>query len=199
MKQKTPFTSPRGAVKYPKLDQPYVWSDAKGSSVPEPTGEYSTKLVVSNKLAKPLIETIDAAIKASGIKPKYLPYKAEIDKDSEEPTGNTEFTFKMYGLSFTKSPQKPLLADAKGRPVKKANITPGSEIIVSGAIKVGSKSARMEMNSIQIVRLAPASTAEFAPIDEDDVFIADEDEDDEEVNQIDSAKEETTINDKIPF
>ena len=197
-KKNTTFVTPRGTAKYPKLDQPYKWNAATKRMVPATflDGGYDTKMLIPEKAAKPLIELIENDIKEFGRQPEYSCYSREVDKDTNEPTGNVEFTFKMYGLDYDKQPQKPLFFDAKGRPVKKVVLTGGSEIIISGYIKVSDKSARLNIKSIQLIRLAESSSDVFEVIDEEDVYEANEEE---EVNQIDSAKEETTINDKIPF
>jgi hypothetical protein len=159
-------------------------------------GGYDTKMLIPEKAAKPLIELIENDIKEFGRQPEYSCYKKEIDKDTNEPTGNIEFTFKMYGLDYDKQPQKPIFFDAKGRPVKKVVLTGGSEIIISGYIKVSDKSARLNIKSIQLIRLAESSADVFEVIDEDDVYEANEEE--EEVTKVDN-KEEPILDSKIPF
>lgn len=64
------YISPKGTAQWPKLDQPYGWSEAQQRNVPDPDGQFETVLLVSEKDAQPLIASIKQAIEQSGIKPQ---------------------------------------------------------------------------------------------------------------------------------
>ena len=176
-KQYVNFKTPRGAAKYPKLDQPYVWSDSANKSVPDPEGQYETKLVIPAKDAAPLIKVIDDAIKDTGIKPKHLPYRKEIDKESDEPTGNIEFTFKRYGKATDGKPNKIAYFDSKGVMIKRdVDLTSGSTIIVSGWISVAKMGARLNLKAVQVIKLVERQVDGFDAVEDDDAYVANDEE-----------------------
>jgi hypothetical protein len=178
------FKTPKGMIKWPRLDQPYSWSDNLSKNVPDPNGQFETKLVVSKKEAQPLIQLIQTAVKESGIKPKNMPYKDELDKDTGEATGNVEFTLKRYGLDTQGNPNKIAYFDARGTMIRAVNLTTGSTAIVAGWIKVSKMAARLNLKAIQVVKLLERSEG-FDPVDDEDAFIAEE----EEANTFDDQEE----------
>lgn len=186
-KQSVPFKTPRGVAKYPRLDQPYSWSDASNRNIPDPDGQFETKLVVPEKDAQPLIDLIKGAIKEAGIKPKHIPYKPEIDKDTDEPTGNIEFTLKRYGKDTQGKPNKIAYFDSKGAMIKRdVDLTGGSVIICSGWVAVSKQSARLNLKAIQVIKLIERSVEGFAPVDDEDAYVA---EDDDSNNEFENEEE----------
>lgn len=171
------FVSPKGTAKYPKLDQPYSWSDAQNRSVPDPDGQYEVKMLVPADQAQPFIETITKAISESGMKPKHLPFKKAIDKTTNQETGDIEFTFRAYGKTKQGGPNKIKFVDAKTSPMPSTfRLTSGSIIKISGYISVAKMGARLNMRGVQVISLAQQS----------DGFSV------EEGYQYDSEEEETT-------
>ena len=186
-KQSVPFKTPRGVAKYPRLDQPYSWSDASNRNIPDPDGQFETKLVVPEKDAQPLINLIKEAIKEAGIKPKHIPYKPEIDKDTDEPTGNIEFTLKRYGKDTQGKPNKIAYFDSKGAMIKRdVDLTGGSVIICSGWVAISKQSARLNLKAIQVIKLIERSVEGFAPVDDEDAYVA---EDDDSNNEFENEEE----------
>ncbi|MER8505666.1 hypothetical protein NKH91_05980 [Mesorhizobium sp. M0894] len=166
-KKKLPqFTTPRGTFVYPKLSEP----DYGTKDYPKPDGEYSLKLRMSqsdadlfirreDKEGNSIKSLYDAALqeaerlfaelkvetrkKLKEVKPNEL-FTVLYDKETEEPTGEVEFKFKMKASGeFKKGPKagsrwnrKPDLFDAKGRKIGKGvNIWGGSEGKVSFAVR----------------------------------------------------------------
>jgi hypothetical protein len=158
-KQYVHYKTPVGVAVYPKLHRPYKWDESAERSLPNPDGDYSTELKLSPKDAQPLIDTIQDAIKKSGVKPKNLPYKPE-EKDGEE-TGNTIFKFKAYGKSKDGEVQSVKLVDSVGQAIKgKLRVTSGSRIRLLGWISVAKMGARLNIRAVQIIDLAESNDGE---------------------------------------
>lgn len=148
------FLSPRGTAKYPKTSQAYSWNDKQNRSVPDEDGQFELKVVMSEAEAKPLLAKGQQAIKESGIKPKNLPWKKVLDKDTNEPTGDVEFTFRAYGKKKDGSLNKIAFYDGQARPAPGLKLTSGSIVKVSGYISVAKMGARLNMRDVQVIRLA---------------------------------------------
>ena len=152
------FVSPKGTAKYPKLDQPYSWSDAQSRSIPDPDGQYEVKMLVPADQAAPMIDTIKKAIADSGMKPKHLPFKKAVDKATDEETGDIEFTFRAYGKTKQGGPNKIKFVDAKTTPMPSTfRLTSGSIIKISGYISVAKMGARLNIRGVQVISLAQQS------------------------------------------
>ena len=152
------FVSPKGTAKYPKLDQPYKWSDAQNRSVPDPDGQFEVRVLVPADQAEPLIATIKKAIADSGMKPKHLPFKKAVDKATDEETGDIEFVFRAYGKTKQGGPNKLKFVDAKMNLMPSSfRLTSGSIIKISGYISVAKMGARLNMRGIQVISLAQSS------------------------------------------
>jgi hypothetical protein len=170
-KKLTNFISPKGIAKWPRLDQPYSWNDAAGRNMPDPDGQYECLMSVSKKDAQALIAAVDAASKEAGFKPKHLPYKPEVDKDTGEETGNIEFKFKAYGKRKDGSKNRVLFFDAKGRPVPSdVRLTNGSTIRCLGYITVARLGARLNLKEIQIIDLIEQQASGFDEVEGSFVF-----------------------------
>lgn len=156
------FMSPKGTAKYPKLDQPYSWSDAQNKSVPDPNGQYEVRVLVPSEQAQPLIETIKKAVTESGLKPKHLPYKKAVDKDTGEETGYVEFVFRAYGKTKAGGANKIKFVDAKTNPMPSTfRLTSGSTIKVSGYVSVAKMGARLNIRGVQVINLVESSLNGF--------------------------------------
>lgn len=159
------YVSPKGTAKYPKLDQPYSWNQAANRSMPDPDGQYELKMIMPSKEFAPFKAVIDDAIKQSGIKPKNLPYKKEVDRDTDEPTGNVEVTFRAYGKDRLGKQNRLGFVDSKGNPMPSTvRITSGSVLKVSGWVSVAAMGARLNIRRIQVISLVEEAS-EFTPED----------------------------------
>jgi len=134
------FTAPRGVFVYPWINKP----DTKFNA----DGEYRLKLRLSEDDAGDIIKQLDAAhaaavvqakaeLKAAGKPTKNIkiadkPYSAELDKETEEPTGNILISFKQKakgknkktGEEFTRTVP---IWDASGKNKVTKNVFGGSE------------------------------------------------------------------------
>ena len=179
-KKLTNFITPKGIAKWPRLDQPYSWNEAAGRNMPDPDGQYECLMAVSKQDAQSLLAAIDVASKEAGFKPKHLPFKSEIDKETGEETGNIEFKFKAYGKKRDGSKNRVLFFDAKGRPVPAdVRLTTGSTIRCLGYITVARLGARLNLKEIQIIDLAEQMGSGFNEVEGSFVF---DDEDTEVTN-----------------
>jgi len=192
MKQKriyVNFVSPIGSAKYPRLDQPYKWDMGARKNMPDPEGQFETALLVPEKEAKPLIDKIKEAIAESGLKPQHVPFKKEVDKETDEPTGMVEFRFKAYGRLKTGEPNKIAFFDSKGRPVpSNIYLTSGSTIRCIGYVSVAQMGARLNLKEVQIINLVERETSGFDAV-EDGSFVY-EGDDEPDITSF-AANEET--------
>lgn len=142
--------TPKGVFKFPNLIKP----DYGTKEFPKPEGEYNTRLVMTLAEAQELIDKLQpemdkaeelakekfaempvATRKKIGA-PKANDFYAEIyDKETEEPTGEVEFRFKMRASGKNakgeKWERKPTIFDAKGKPVTLKQLWGGSKGKVS--------------------------------------------------------------------
>lgn len=131
--------TPRGVFRYPSLDKPDYGTEA----YPNPEGIYKVGVILSEAEAQPLLKTLEPLMEQARIegeegfanlkvearkKLKELKvndlYSVEYDRETEEPTGNLIFNFKMAasGTSVKNGQtrewkRKPTLFDAKGKPL----------------------------------------------------------------------------------
>ncbi|WP_296084234.1 hypothetical protein [uncultured Agrobacterium sp.] len=167
------FTSPKGTFKFPKLTEP----DTKF----KPEGEYSVKLLLDTDSpeAQKLIRQIDEAAaeslaeskakaknaaEAKKWETKSVPYADVLDEETGEPTGVTEFSFKMTASGTSKKTgkdwtRKPALFDAKGQPIKGAPKIGGGtigkvsyELMKWGTLQLGA-SVKLALEAAQIIEL----------------------------------------------
>lgn len=174
------YISPIGTAQWPKLDQPYGWSEAQQRNVPDPEGQFETVLLVPEKDAQPLIASIKQAIEQSGIKPKHVPYKKEEDKDTGEETGNIAFKFKAYALNREGRPNKIHFFDSRARPLPSdIYLTSGSTMRCLGWISVAKMGARLNLKEVQVINLIERQALGFDAVEGEYVYDADEVEDTE--------------------
>ncbi len=170
--QYTKIVTPTGIAQYPWLHAP----DTKFSEV----GDYRTNLILDRKDAEPLIVKIDAAIKeaitlgkekAKGkeIKKAEPPYFDQLN-DEGVPTGKVILKFKCKAKITTKTgetfPNKPVVVDAKGKPIQNVNVWGGSEIKVSAELipyyttLVGA-GVSMRLKAAQVIQLVEGNNSNF--------------------------------------
>lgn len=172
-------TTPRGVFRYPALSKP----DFGTKDYPKPDGEYKAGLILSEDEAQPLIKALQAAyneaIEQAEAEFAKLPvatrkklkevtkndlYTIEYDKETEEPTGNLIFNFKMKASGKKRDgsewSRKPAIFDAKGKPLAKVPEIWGGTMgkisfeavpyFVSGT---GAAGLSLRLNAAQIIEL----------------------------------------------
>lgn len=150
------YMSPRGTAKYPKTDQPYSYSQSQNRSVPDADGQYELILLMSPEDAGTIKKKVEEAIKLEGIKPTNLPYKKEVDKDTGKETGLVEVKFKAYGKKKDGTVNRIKFVDAKGTPLPRSfRLTSGSVVKAAGYVSVAKLGARLNLNSVQVIKYVP--------------------------------------------
>lgn len=173
-------TTPRGTFRYPALSKP----DFGTKDYPKPDGEYKVGLILSEEDAQPLIKDLqpayDKAIEEAEAKFAELPvatrkklkevtkndlYTIEYDKETEEPTGNLIFNFKMKASGKNKKGEawnrKPAIFDAGARKplVKVPEIWGGTigkvsfEAVPYFVSGTGAAGLSLRLNAAQIIEL----------------------------------------------
>lgn len=228
-KKKLPqFTTPRGVFVFPKLTEP----DYGSKDFPKPDGEYSLKLRMAqadadafiarkNKDGVSLGDMYEEALrdaeaafaelpvatrkKLEKVKPNEL-FTVLYDEETEEPTGEVEFRFKMKASGeFKKGPKagqkwyrKPDLFDAKGRKIGGGvNIWGGSEgkvsFVGSPYFIPGTAAAglRLMLGGVQVIELVSngSRAADSYGFGEEEGFGYDPDEYREETTGEDASGE----------
>jgi hypothetical protein len=206
-------TTPKGTFRYPSLAKP----DYGTKDYPNPDGAYKVDLILSEDEAQPLIKDLtpayNKAMEEAEEEFKGLPvatrkklkevtkndlYTIEYDKETEEPTGNLIFRFKMKASGTRKDKTtwsaKPALFDAKGKPLLKVPEIWGGTIgkisfeavpyFVSGT---GAAGLSLRLQAAQIIELRSGSQRDAGAygFGEEDGFEAD-----------DSAEESTPFKDE---
>ena len=186
------FITPKGVAKWPRLDQPYSWSESAQRNVPDADGQYETMLLIPEKDAKPLLDLIKQAIDQSGIKPKNLPYKKEQDKETGEYTGNIEFKLKAYGKSKEGGPNKIKFFDSKGRMVPSTlYLTSGSTIRCLGWISVAKMGARLNLREVQVINLIERQAMGFDAVEGGFIYDGEDEPDNNKVETFEEANGST--------
>lgn len=183
-KKKNPsFTTPRGTFKYPKLNEP----DTKFKEA----GEYGVKLILSAEAGQALIDKLtplyDEAVEAGEAEYAELPvatrkktpfktndfYTPVYNEDTEEETGEIEFTFKMAASGVNKKTgktweRKPAIFDAKGKPmVNPPAIWGGTEGKVNFEVMpyftaTAGAGISLRLNAVQILELVSGGMSRSA-------------------------------------
>ena len=192
------FTSPRGTAKYPKTDKPYSWSNAQNRSVADPDGQYELVLLMSEGEAKTLKATLKEAIDESGIKPQNVPFKKEVDKDTDAETGNVEVKFKAYGKRKDGTVNKIKFVDAKLNPLPSSfKLTSGSIVKVDGYISVAKLGARFNIRGVQVINLAADSYG--TSFEAEDGYEYDGEEEEITTETTVGTSKQTTDDDELDF
>lgn len=167
------FVSPRGTAKYPKLTQPFSWNQSENRSVPDPDGQYEMTLLMTAEDASVLKKKVDEASSLAGIKPKSVPFKKEMDKDTEKETGLIEVKFKAYGKKKDGSVNRVAMFDAKKAMLPTDFVlTSGSVVKASGYISVAKLGARLNLRAIQVIDYVEPVADN--PFEEEDGFVNNE-------------------------
>lgn len=163
------FRTEKGIAKYPKLDQPYSWSNADNRSVPDADGQYELIVQFTPDDAEPIKAAVKQAIKAAGVEPKNLPFK------KNEETGMVEVKFKAYGTRRDGTPNRVTQVDGALNPLPASfKLTGGSEVKVSGYVSVAKLGVRLTMNAVQVIKYVPfVEKTDFAPAEDGFVYKAD--------------------------
>ncbi len=165
-----------------------------------PDGDYLAIMRFSSEDAEELIEKIEAAYEANyenikkqkkgkRIKKAELPFREEVDQDTDEPTGNLIFTFKQRAGGINKDGERwsrriPIF-DAKGKPIKTTDldIWSGSTLKIAFEISgyfVASIGAgvSLRLKAVQVLNLVEGGSAdaEFFGFTEEEGFSIEEDE-----------------------
>lgn len=206
------FISPKGSFSWPKLTVP----DTKF----KPEGEYSVKLILESDSpeCKRLIKQIDAAAaeslaekkseaknaaEAKKWETKSVPYAEVLDEETGDPTGQTEFNFKMTASGTSKKTGKdwkrqPALFDAKGKPLTGKNLKIGGgtigkvsyELMKWGTLQLGA-SVKLALEGVQIIDLKEwgSRDAKSYGFGEEEGFSGDDLEDDKDEDNSDFGDE----------
>lgn len=137
-RERLKLVSPKAPFRYPKLNNP----DYGTNDYPIEGGQWSVQIILPVEEAKVLIDKLqplhDKAVEEGQIKFDQLGvaqrkklgdlkvqsfFTEEYDKETEEPTGNVIFKFKMKASGKDKKTgkpwsRKPTIFDAKGQPMK---------------------------------------------------------------------------------
>lgn len=192
-KKRPTLTSDRGVFKYPRLNEP----DFGTEKFPKPDGAFSVKLVMSLAAAEAFISRPQKALEGKSLadlhaeaiaegQTKFKELKVDVrkklkeltvnpifktlyDGDTEEPTGEVEFSFSMkYRVPVWKSGKKTdekttrncVIFDAKGNRMKKApNIWGGTVGKVSFAPSAywvagtGAAGLSLNLEAVQVIEL----------------------------------------------
>lgn len=144
MAKKIPFVTPIGIAKYPHLSSP----DSTGKFA---DNKYKTKLIVSKKDAKPLIDNLKATAKALGV--SKMPFA-----DDPEDSDNVIFT--------AKSKYKPATFDTKKKEVKgDIRIGGGSKLRLAGVVFPYDTGLSLQLKQVQVVELVDGADSMFDEIE----------------------------------
>ena len=189
MSKKT-FTTAKGRADYPYISTPDTKFDDKG--------HYKVNLCLSKEDAEPVKklvqETILEGIKALkkdspniAIKQAPLPFHDELDKETNEPTGNVIIKFK--------SQYKPAVFDSKGNMMTNSNICGGSILKVGGLssfyhTKMLGAGVSIRLSAVQIIEYVEGSQgAEKFGFVEEEGFTLSEDVSTSETDSAAAAEE----------
>lgn len=180
-KKNPSLISPRGPLKFPKIDK----VDYGTKDYPKPNGEYSTKLVLeadapeTKRFIASLMPHYQEAMAEAAAKFKELKVETRkklgkvtendlfttlYDQDTEQPTGYIEFKFAMAASGErkdkTKWSAKPAIFDAKGKPMTKVpEIWSGTEAKVSFECQpyfipgTGAAGLKLKLKAVQVIEL----------------------------------------------
>jgi hypothetical protein len=156
-KTKAPKLFIRGVARFPKTDKAYSYSKEQKKSIPDPKGKLSVEVIVSAEAARRFQTQIEDYAKSEGLKkPKNWPFSAEVDKDTDEETGNVIFKAWQYGQSKDGAPRRMGHFDSRGKPLPSSfRLTSGSEIIIGvrpNAYKELGGGVNLYLDGVQVVR-----------------------------------------------
>lgn len=181
-KYKAPRLYVRGTARFPKTDKPYTFDQAKSKSVPDPDGKYSIEVIITPAELGKHKSAIEEAARAGGLKKvKNWPFTEEIDKDTDEPTGNFILKASQYGKNKDGSKRKMPHVDASGAPIRdpEFRLTSGSTVIIAvrpNSYKTLGGGVNLYLDGVQVVKLAEggAGNLGFGAVEEEGAYIAGE-------------------------
>lgn len=136
MAKKIPFVTPIGVARWPHLSEP----DSTGKFA---DNKYKTKLIVSKKDAKPLIDNLKTTAKALGV--SKLPF-------AEDPDNPDNVVF------VAKSKYKPAIFDPKKKEISgDITISGGSKVRLAGILFPYDTGISMQLKQVQVIDLVSAS------------------------------------------
>lgn len=173
--------TPRGIFRNPVLNKP----DYGNEDFPKPRGEYQVQIILSEAEATPLLKSLEPIMEQARTKGeedfaklkveqrnkmKEVTlkdfYQVEYDQDTEEPTGNLIFTFKMRasgtssqnGMTWNR---RPAIFDAKGKPLtgKLPEICDGTVGIIAFEARpyfisgIGMAGLLLHLEAVQVIAL----------------------------------------------
>jgi hypothetical protein len=196
----------RGIARYPKLHIPFRYDKKLNKSVEDwKGGKFQIEVIApeDDATTKAMVASIQEAAASEGLKAKMVknwPFKPELDKETDEETGNLIFNFKMYGQSKDGSKRRVPLFDAKNNPLPKDfRVTSGSEVIVLGAanpFKELGGGVSLYLNGVQVIKYVPfvAGNPGFEAVDDGFTYtneaMDDEDADTSDEDAGDEASDE---------
>lgn len=167
MPKKIPsFTTPIGRAVWPSLNTPNTNFN--------PEGTFEVDLALEGAEAEAFKAQCDEWLEVSKIKNDCdgvgVPYKPEVDKETNEPTGATLFSFKMYATKKDGTPNTVRFFDAEGKPdMSNPKVGSGSRIRISGSVmftSFGSKAfLKMAPYKVQIAELVEYNGGGFDAIE----------------------------------
>lgn len=193
------FETPFGIASYPKLDQPYSYSNQLKRSVPDPDGHFELNVILTPDKFEPFKDWVVAVAKAEGLdvdEVKQWPWKKEKDRDTGKPTGNWIIKLKKHGKSKSGSPNRVVIFDSKGNRIPSdVKLGSGSVVRANGFANVftalgGGVSLRLD--NVQVSKLVSPEGRGFSAVEEEDAFVYEGDEsvnNEVETNTTDDATE----------
>lgn len=190
----------RGVARYPKTDKAYSYDKAQKKSVPDPEGKLSVEVIVDPAKAEGYEAIINDFVKAQGKKPEKLknkPFAPEVDKETDEETGNVVFKAWQYGQSKDGKARKMGHFDSRGKPLGgDFRLTSGSEVIIAVRANLYNElggGVNLYLDGVQVVKYREFDgNPGFGAVDDGD-FIGDEDEGDSGSGE-DTSGEDTSEN-----
>jgi hypothetical protein len=151
------FFLPDGQAVYPKTDRPYKYDKAAKRSVPDPDGMYELNVALDAADAEEVIERLKEFAKEQGLKAvKNWPWKEEVDRETDEPTGRIIFKTKQYGKTKEGRSKRLLHADGAGNPLPKTfKLTSGSTVSVQVFPKTFKElggGVKLSLEALQVLR-----------------------------------------------
>lgn len=184
IKAKAPRWYIRGVARYAKTDKAYSFDKAQKKSVPDPAGKLSLEVILSEQEAAKHIANVAEFAKEQGLKKyKNEPFAAEVDKETDEETGNVVFKAWQYGQSKDGSSRKMAHFDSKGKGLPSGfKLTNGSVVIMAvrpNAYKELGGGVNLYLDGVQVVKYREFDgNPGFGAVDDGEYIGGDEDEDD---------------------
>lgn len=174
----------RGIARYPKTDKAYKFDQAQRKSVPDEDGKLQIEVVVKPDASDKYKGILSDFVKENGKKLEKLknhPFKAEVDKETDEETGNVIFSAWQYGKSKDGKIRKMAHFDSKGKPLPSDfRLTSGSEVIIAvraNYYETLGGGVNLYLDGVQVVKYRDRDgNPGFGALDEDDGYVREDDD-----------------------